>query len=458
MDEFSDSMDDSENNCDFDSDGYGFSCAESSPPPQKMKTRNKTRKKSKSDGNIPSSRHQRNTLQGGRTGDRQVEDTRVHWNREKVYKRPRRGEEQGGEEYFHYYSDGHWIAEDKWRRAEQRRLRRDHYSDGPFGLDVRPGYEGEERRRPRRFSRSHSTRSRHDYRHLESDNSASEEEEEEGARAGRWRGHRGQGDRKVSSTSFSKTSNAGLSFRRWPIKRRWTLDKECAYKRTLDKECSGKKEPRGSEDENAAEDIDGQVYEEKEDDANEKSAVETDEEKPNKDEDRDREEKEDKSEAGQEEPKEAAEGKVVREGEVENVEEVKEDAKAKEANEASQAEVEVHKEEEEVQGKVEEDNPEGEEKKEEDVDKNDKEAGPNEDNKEEVEEEEEEGKKDEERASSATSSSSSSSSEEPAKGPRRGSLFLPLSRSVKVGKKSFFQNKREKFTKKSLSQDVVEFD
>ena len=431
MDEYSDSMDDSENNCDFDSDGYGFSCAESSPPPQKMKTRNKTRKKSKSDGNIPSSRLQRNTL---RTGHRQVEDTRVHWNREKVYKRPRRGQEQGGEEDFHYYSDGHWITEDKWRRAEQRRLRRDHYSDGPgpFGLDVRPGYEGEERRRPRRFSRSHSTRSRHDYRHLESDNSASEEEEEE-VRAGRWRGQRGQGHRKVLSTSFSKTSHAGLSFRRWPIKRRWTLDKECA----------GKREPRGSEDENAAEDIDGQVHKEKEDDANEKSAVETDEEKLNKDEDRGREEKEDKSEARDEESKEAAEGKVDREGEVENVEEVKEDAKAEEANEAGQVEVEVHKEEEEVKGKAEEDNPEEEEKKEEDVDKSDKEAGPNEDNKEEEEE-----KKDEERASSATSSSSSSSSEESAKGPRRGSLFLPLSRSAKVGKQSF-SDQTEKNTKKS---------
>ena len=421
MDEYSDSMDDSENNCDFDSDGYGFSCAESSPPPQKMKTRNKTRKKSKSDGNIPSSRQERKGL---RTGHRQVEDTRVHWNQEKVYKRPRRGQEQGGEEDFHYYSDGHWITEDKWRRAEQRRLRRDHYSDGPgpFGLDVKPGYEGEERRRPRRFSRSHSTRSKHDY--LESDNSASEEEEEE-ARAGRWRGQRGQGHRKVLSTSFSKTSHAGLSFRRWPIKRRWTLDKECA----------GKREPRGSEDENAVEDIDGQVHKEKEDDANEKSAVETDEEKPNKDEDKDREEKEDKSEAGQEEPKEAAEGKVDREGEVENVEEVKEDAKAEEANEAGQVEVEVHKEEEEVKENAEEDNPEEEEKKEEDIDKSDKEAGPNEDDK-----EEDEVKKDEERASSATSSSSSSSSEESAKGPRRGSLFLPLSRSAKVGKKIFFRS------------------
>ena len=53
-DDYSNSMDENDSEGDFDSDGYGYSCVELSPPPRVQA--GAVRKKSKSDGNISSRR------------------------------------------------------------------------------------------------------------------------------------------------------------------------------------------------------------------------------------------------------------------------------------------------------------------------------------------------------------------------------------------------------------------
>ena len=112
-------------------------------------------------------------------------------------------------------------------RSEQRYDSVNYYSDGQSARSLsreKKDHRGEDResgapprrRLSRQERRRQSNRSRPQEIDPESDNS---EEEEEIVRHWKARGRRHIG-RKVSS--------AGLAFRRWPIKRRWTLDREVA--------------------------------------------------------------------------------------------------------------------------------------------------------------------------------------------------------------------------------------
>ena len=100
---------------DFDSDGYGYSCAspEMSSPTRFQGRQGKVRKKSKSDGNIPSSRRKKSYAKAVYVDHRQAEDRRIH------QKKMSMKQEQYKYEDPDYYSDGHWIAEEKRRRAER---------------------------------------------------------------------------------------------------------------------------------------------------------------------------------------------------------------------------------------------------------------------------------------------------------------------------------------------------
>ena len=409
---------------DFDSDGYGYSCAspEMSSPTQFQGQSKVRRKKSKSDGNIPS-RRKKSYSKAGYMDQRQAEETRIQQKK----KSTRQEQEHYKCKDADYYSDGHWIAEEKRRRAEGRIRRKDHHSDGAGSLsrDLNRDHRSEEsgwrpqqrRRLSRQERRKQSNRSRRQEFYPGSDNSVSEEEDED-VRHWKARGRRHQGGRKVSS--------AGLSFRRWPIKRRWTLDKEL-----------GSDKRAGASGDEIVGDATSQEKLEEKNDEERSASVAAGEDKPN--EASDDLVKEDKADSQNEEEEAGEETSKVED----NVEEekvacdnVKDDSKEEEEKEeVCQVDVDVHQQgEEENKGDAEKENLKAEdvEKKKEEVDEANQDV-------EEKEEENEEEKKDSRASSAASCSSSSSSDEESAKGPRRGSFFLPLSRSARVGKKVYLK-------------------
>ena len=407
-DDYSNSMDENDSEGDFDSDGYGYSCVELSPPPR-VQAGCAVRKKSKSDGNI-SSRRTKSHSNGGYMSHR-LDDTRSH-HKKLTNQMSYRSEQRY--DSVNYYSDGHWIAEEgrsgrddhQSARSLSREKKDDRSEDRESGALPRRRLSRQERRRQ-------SNRSRPQEIDPESDNSVSEEEI---VRHWKARGRRHIG-RKVSS--------AGLAFRRWPIKRRWTLDREAG---------DNKGDPSGDESNGKATAADSQQGNLEKSDGEEKSTITSVEDKLEAS-DADVKTNLDKADTQKEKKEEDGDGKskeddAIIDGQEETVDDDKKDSNEEEDKEVCQVNVDVD----------EEGNGEGNSECNDDTEK---------DKTEEIEEEKEDEAKQgnvedkgesegKEKKDSCVSSSSSSSSvsEQAAKCPRRGSFFLPLSRSGRVGKVS----------------------
>ena len=408
-DDYSNSMDENDSEGDFDSDGYGYSCVELSPPPRVQA--GAVRKKSKSDGNI-SSRRTKSHSNGGYMSHRR-DDTRSHHKKKLTNQMSYRSEQRY--DSVNYYSDGHWIAEEgrsgrddhQSARSLSREKKDDRSEDRESGALPRRRLSRQERRRQ-------SNRSRPQEIDPESDNSVSEEEI---VRHWKARGRRHIG-RKVSS--------AGLAFRRWPIKRRWTLDREVAG--------DNKRDPSGDESNGKVTAADSQQGNLEKSDGEEKSTITSVEDKLEAS-DADVKANRDKADTQKEKKEEDGDGKskeddAIIDGQEETVDDDKKDSNEEEDKEVCQVNVDVHEEgngegNSECNDDTEKDKTEEIEEKKEDEAKQGN-----------VEDKGESEGKEKKDSCVSSSSSSSSVSEQAAKCPRRGSFFLPLSRSGRVGKVS----------------------